>query len=168
MSPARSLCVSMWQSCQARRDQGVDQHIYSARGERCRKKVNTRFLLGFCSCVCLCLCACCALYSHMRGVFGWGVFGRGISFTRLPFVASEIFTCQIQNLLDAVFADENTHLLDHLFTFLDQPRPLQAAAAGFFRKVMHVFCTSKYEEVLCVCVPVLRNRLGFDLSPVCV
>ena len=69
---------------------------------------------------------------------------------RLAFAASEVFACDVQSLQNVFFEEGNSHLLDRLFSFLARPAPLPATTAGYFRKVVGVLCSRKYDEV-CAC-----------------
>ena len=76
---------------------------------------------------------------------------------RLAFAASEVFACDVQSLLNVFFEEGNAHLLDRLFSFLARPAPLPATTAGYFRKVVGVLCSRKYEEV---CALKMANSLA--------
>ncbi|EYU43237.1 hypothetical protein ABFS82_08G126700 [Erythranthe guttata] len=52
---------------------------------------------------------------------------------KLPFVACEIFTCEVDIILKTLVEDEE--LMDLLFSFLDPERPHSTLLAGYFSKV---------------------------------
>ncbi|KAI3466866.1 hypothetical protein Pfo_023529 [Paulownia fortunei] len=53
---------------------------------------------------------------------------------KFPFVACEIFTCEVDIILKALVEDEE--LMDLLFSFLDPGRPHSTLLAGYFSKVV--------------------------------
>ncbi|KAK6154834.1 hypothetical protein DH2020_009082 [Rehmannia glutinosa] len=53
---------------------------------------------------------------------------------KFPFVACEIFTCEVDIILKALVEDEE--LMDLLFSFLDPERPHSTPLAGYFSKVV--------------------------------
>ncbi|KAL6546321.1 hypothetical protein OROMI_022042 [Orobanche minor] len=53
---------------------------------------------------------------------------------KFPFVACEIFTCEVDIILKALVEDEE--LMDLLFSFLDTERPHSTQLAGYFSKVV--------------------------------
>ncbi|XP_073058501.1 uncharacterized protein [Primulina eburnea] len=53
---------------------------------------------------------------------------------KFPFVACEIFTCEVDIILNALVEDEE--LMDLLFSFLDSRRPHSTLLAGYFSKVV--------------------------------
>ncbi|XP_047941220.1 serine/threonine-protein phosphatase 6 regulatory subunit 1-like [Salvia hispanica] len=53
---------------------------------------------------------------------------------KLPFVACEIFTCEVDIILKALIEDEE--LMDMLFSFLEPERPHSTLLAGYFSKVV--------------------------------
>eukprot|EP00899_Mesostigma_viride_P014011 jgi/Mesvir1/22610/Mv14056-RA.1 len=52
---------------------------------------------------------------------------------KYPYVASEIFVCEIENIYNVLVKDEK--LLAMFFSFLDRPAPLHSLYAGYFSKV---------------------------------
>ena len=69
-------------------------------------------------------------------------------YIRFPYVASEIFTCDVKDFSEVFFDNNNEYLLDELFSFLDQARPLHPTRAGYWRKVVTVLCIRKYDELM--------------------
>ncbi|KAL7131155.1 hypothetical protein ABFS83_13G179300 [Erythranthe nasuta] len=53
---------------------------------------------------------------------------------KFPFIACEIFTCEVDIILKALVEDEE--LMDLLFSFLDSERPHSTLLAGYFSKVV--------------------------------
>ncbi|KAL1555753.1 serine/threonine-protein phosphatase 6 regulatory subunit 1-like [Salvia divinorum] len=53
---------------------------------------------------------------------------------KLPFVACEIFTCEVDIILKALIEDDE--LVDLLFSFLEPERPHSSLLAGYFSKVV--------------------------------
>ncbi|KAK4440226.1 Serine/threonine-protein phosphatase 6 regulatory subunit [Sesamum alatum] len=53
---------------------------------------------------------------------------------KFPFIACEIFTCEVDIILKALVEDEE--LMDLLFSFLDPERPHSTLLAGYFSKVV--------------------------------
>ncbi|PKI63853.1 hypothetical protein CRG98_015736 [Punica granatum] len=53
---------------------------------------------------------------------------------KFPFIACEIFTCEIDVILKALVEEEE--LMDLLFSFLNPDRPHSASLAGYFSKVV--------------------------------
>ncbi|CAA2980826.1 serine threonine- phosphatase 6 regulatory subunit 3 [Olea europaea subsp. europaea] len=53
---------------------------------------------------------------------------------KFPFIACEIFTCEVDIILKALIEDED--LMDLLFSFLDPERPHSTQLAGYFSKVV--------------------------------
>ncbi|XP_073307586.1 uncharacterized protein [Primulina huaijiensis] len=53
---------------------------------------------------------------------------------KLPFIACEIFTCEVDVILKALVEDEG--LMDLLFSFLDHDRSHSTSLAGYFSKVV--------------------------------
>lgn len=66
--------------------------------------------------------------------------------TKYPYIASELFMCEMQSLLDTVF--EQKKILHTFFGFLDRKAPLDPGSAAYFRKVFDVCIDRKYEQVL--------------------
>jgi hypothetical protein len=64
---------------------------------------------------------------------------------RFPYVASELFECEVQSMLDALF--ENEDLLILLFSFLDRAPPLDPGCSSYFRKVVRVCINRKFDEL---------------------
>ncbi|KAL9258301.1 Serine/threonine-protein phosphatase 6 regulatory subunit 3-like protein [Drosera capensis] len=60
---------------------------------------------------------------------------------KLPFVACEIFTCEIDVILRTLVEEEE--LMDLLFSFLEPTRPHSASLAGYFSKVVVCLMTRK-------------------------
>ncbi|CAI9760066.1 unnamed protein product [Fraxinus pennsylvanica] len=54
--------------------------------------------------------------------------------SKFPFVACEIFTCEVDIILKALVEDEE--LMNLLFSFLDPKRPHSTSLAGYFSKVV--------------------------------
>lgn len=84
---------------------------------------------------------------------------------KYPFVACEVFTCEI----DAIFATllEDEELVAKLFSYLDRPVPLAPLQAGYFSKVVGVLLsrrtvdTMKYlEEHQADILPKLARHIG--------
>ena len=65
--------------------------------------------------------------------------------TKYPYVASELFLCEVQSMLDVLF--EHDYLLKLLFSFLDQKAPLEPGCASYFRKVVGVCIPRKFDEL---------------------
>jgi serine/threonine-protein phosphatase 6 regulatory subunit 3 len=53
---------------------------------------------------------------------------------KFPFIASEVFTCEIDVILKVLVEEEE--LMDLLFSFLDPNRPHSALLAGYFSKIV--------------------------------
>lgn len=68
-----------------------------------------------------------------------------VRFRRYPYIASELFACEVVSVLEVMF--EHTELLELLFSFLDRKAPLDPSNAGYFRKVVVVLIQKKYEAV---------------------
>ena len=65
---------------------------------------------------------------------------------RYPYVASELFACEVVSMLDVLFNDIS--LIDLLFTFLDRPAPIDPSSASYFRKVVVVLIQRKHDELV--------------------
>lgn len=63
-----------------------------------------------------------------------------------PYIASELFACEVMELLNVFF--ENPSLLDTLFSFLDQPPPLEPGNCAYFCKVVVVLLTKKHSQLI--------------------
>ena len=68
------------------------------------------------------------------------------NYPKYPYVASELFACEVTSMLDVLF--EFPQLLDLLFTFLDHPTPMDPSHASYFRKVMVVLIQRKYDPLV--------------------
>ena len=68
------------------------------------------------------------------------------NFHKYPYVASELFACEVVSMLDVLF--EHPELLDLLFSFLDHPAPMDPSHASYFRKVMVVLIQRKYDNLV--------------------
>ena len=68
------------------------------------------------------------------------------NFHKYPYVASELFACEVVSMLDVLF--EHQELLDLLFSFLSHPAPMDPSHASYFRKVMVVLIQRKYEALV--------------------
>ena len=68
------------------------------------------------------------------------------SYHKYPYVASELFACEVSSMLDVLF--EHPQLLDLLFTFLDHPAPMDPSHASYFRKLMVVLIQRKYDALV--------------------
>jgi serine/threonine-protein phosphatase 6 regulatory subunit 3 len=66
---------------------------------------------------------------------------------KYPYVASELFVCEIQNLFDILFDPSDNSLLLLLFSFLDQKPPLDPGSSAYFRKVVGVCMNRKPDEL---------------------
>ncbi len=66
-------------------------------------------------------------------------------YIRFPYVASELFACEVVSMLEGLFA--HPELLDLLLSFLELPPPLNPASAGYFRKVVVVLIQRKHSQV---------------------
>jgi hypothetical protein len=63
-----------------------------------------------------------------------------------PYIASELFACEVVTMLDAMFA--HPELLRLLFSFLDRPTPLEPGTASYFRKLVVVLIQRKYAQLV--------------------
>lgn len=63
-----------------------------------------------------------------------------------PYIASELFACEVMDILNVFF--ENPSLLDLLFSFLDQPPPLEPGNCAYFCKVVVVLLTKKHAQLV--------------------
>lgn len=65
---------------------------------------------------------------------------------KYPYIASELFTCEVHDMLDCLF--DNQNLLKLLFSFLDQEPPLDPANVSYFCKVVVVLIGKKQAELV--------------------
>ena len=65
---------------------------------------------------------------------------------KYPYVASELFACEVVSMLDVLF--EQPQLLQLLFSFLDHAPPMDPSHASYFRKVMVVLIQRKYDALV--------------------
>lgn len=68
------------------------------------------------------------------------------NFLKYPYLASELFACEVPSMLDVLF--ELPDLLHLLFSFLDHSAPIDPAHVSYFRKVMVVLIQHKYEPLV--------------------
>ncbi|RRT35683.1 hypothetical protein B296_00040289 [Ensete ventricosum] len=59
-----------------------------------------------------------------------------MSLCRFPFIACEIFTCDVDIILRALVEDVQVNFLDLLFSFLKPDHPHSTLLAGYFSKVL--------------------------------
>jgi len=71
------------------------------------------------------------------------------STSKYPYIASELFACEVGSMLDVLFDD--WALLDILFSILDRPPPLDPSHVGYFRKVVQVLIQRKYQSLIEYC-----------------
>jgi len=71
---------------------------------------------------------------------------------KYPYVACEIFTCELDGVLSTLFESEEP--LDILFSLLDLPAPLPTVLAGFFAKVTSSLLTRR----TAACMHFLQGR----------
>lgn len=64
---------------------------------------------------------------------------------KLPNIASEILTCENQALTLHIASEES--LLQHLYTFVDQPPPLNPLLSSFFSKAFAALLVRKSDQV---------------------
>mmetsp|Transcript_4904 Transcript_4904/g.11739 ORF Transcript_4904/g.11739 Transcript_4904/m.11739 type:complete len:638 (-) Transcript_4904:356-2269(-) len=64
---------------------------------------------------------------------------------RFPYVASELFACEVPAMLQAVLGSED--LLRLLFTFVEQEGPIDPRNSGYFRKVVGVLANKHLAEL---------------------
>jgi len=66
--------------------------------------------------------------------------------TPYPYVASELFACEVDEILSVFF--DYPELLELLFSFLDAPSPLEPCDCAYFCKVVVVLITKKHTQLL--------------------
>jgi len=62
------------------------------------------------------------------------------------YISSELFQCEVPEMLDALF--ENPKLLELLFSFLDQPAPMDPSLCAYFCKVVIVLINKKHAQLV--------------------
>ncbi|KZV48807.1 serine/threonine-protein phosphatase 6 regulatory subunit 3 [Dorcoceras hygrometricum] len=78
---------------------------------------------------------------------------------KLPFIACEIFTCEVDIILKALVEDEE--LMDLLFSFLDHDRSHTTLLAGYFSKVVVCLLLRKTTPLMSY-IQVLIRLIGAD------
>eukprot|EP00954_Amorphochlora_amoebiformis_P003497 271167-Amorphochlora_amoeboformis.AAC.2 len=64
---------------------------------------------------------------------------------RCPYVASELFACEITTMLDGLYENEST--LDTLFGFLDRAKSIDPRTSGYFSKVVRVLIQRTFQRL---------------------
>jgi len=65
---------------------------------------------------------------------------------KYPYMACEIFTCEIDGIFSTIF--EGAELLDLFFSLLDRPSPLPPVLAGYFAKVVSSLLTRRTTDCM--------------------
>ncbi|KAJ3000160.1 hypothetical protein HDV02_000443 [Globomyces sp. JEL0801] len=63
-----------------------------------------------------------------------------------PYIASEVFGCEVMAIIDALFA--NKDILAQFWTFLDSPAPLNPIHASYFTKINGVLLSKKTGQMM--------------------
>ena len=69
---------------------------------------------------------------------------------KLPHVAAEILSCEIQQISQSIAQDEQS--LEKLFSFMELEAPLNPLLASFFSKAVAMLLTRKPEQVKSIIV----------------
>jgi len=81
---------------------------------------------------------------------------------RLPHVAAEVLSCEVPLIAEKVASEPS--LLSKLYSFIEQPPPLNPLLSSFFSKAFNVLVTRKSEQnwysYQCTCVQVLEFLKG--------
>ena len=79
--------------------------------------------------------------------FSLFINGNGINskYFRWPYLAAEIISCEVNAIIDAIFA--HVDLLVNFWKFLDQPEPLNHLMTVYFSKVNMVLLTKRPDLV---------------------
>ncbi|XP_019173589.1 PREDICTED: uncharacterized protein LOC109169181 [Ipomoea nil] len=86
-----------------------------------------------------------------------------MSVNRFPFIACEIFTCEVDIILKALVDDEE--LMNLLFSFLEPVRPHSALLAGYFSKVLDVFPWGGSGACIITCMKTLTRSMNIEGWP---
>ncbi|KAI8902539.1 SIT4 phosphatase-associated protein-domain-containing protein [Globomyces pollinis-pini] len=65
---------------------------------------------------------------------------------KYPYIASEVFGCEVMAIIDALFA--NKDILAQFWTFLDSPAPLNPIHASYFTKINGVLLSKKTGQMM--------------------
>lgn len=65
---------------------------------------------------------------------------------RFPYVASELFACEVSSMVEGLFADPSN--LDLLFSFVKNPGEIDPRHSGYFRKVVGVLIERNFSDLL--------------------